>query len=697
MSTVEVTTRDATTPTGPQRPGRLILVGPADGGDGKLTRVQRRELLAGLIPEGLLREYGANILAVGADQLFIPINPSTPGTVSSVTQTGSGPLITVSGDPLGAFSIKVKITKSADQSTGLARFVVTTNGVTYSTTAQPISPETAATVVGTLDLNGAGVLAAVDGKNFELETEDGNPVLYTMGLETSIANLRTSLNTAIGVDSSNAIVNSTLRQGKYLVIQSGTTGAASEITIDNSTGEGDAMALLGLDGQFGQGTTSTLGELIGTVDMTTLDYATLNTKVFTCCTEDGNGVNYTIGVVADFAALVAALNVGIAADGSNAMVSATLRDGKYMVVQTGSTGADKVITSNEFGGMGLLGIANQVVAGADSTYLIPGTGVLVKFPAGLYSVNTLYEIETTAPRMDLTVVQNAIGAVPRDDGTVFDAIAIVEEDWADIYEMRAWYDAIAAILAGWRQGEPYRPIFLVMGAPKDVSDATLQSQFSSIDDQYGVIAARACWASGADLYGDHRRSSLLPLLMQMVKLDQSQSIGEREAGAINVRLDGPDGTTEVINSTAAVDMSDRFNVLMRFEGGTYFVTGRTLAKPGTQPGFNEFAFMRPFNQVCQIIHNTVARKLEATPPLNPDGTLKAEQANALDLAMQTSADLYWKGDKNGVRDRLSSLVAKYDRTNPFGSAKKYVVNVSSQHLGIAHSATVEVAMVSEQE
>lgn len=697
MTAIEVITKDATSPTGATRPGRLILLGAAKSGDGALKRVQRSEQLAPLVGEGILREYGAKVLSVAADQLFIPIAPSTPGTVSSVTQTGSGPLIAVSGDPLGAFDVKVKVTKAGTQSSGLARFTVATNGVTYNTTSQTIKPETAAEVVGTVNLNTGGLLASLAGQNFELETEDGNPVLYTMGAEVSVAALIVALNAAITADSSNATVQAALRQGKYLAIRSGTTGSASELIINNATGEGDAMPLLGLDGQFGQGTAASYGELVGTVDMTTLDYSTLNTKVFTCLTEDGNSVSYTIGVVANFAALVAALNGGIVADSSNAVVEATLRDGKYMVVRTGAVGDTKVITSNGLGGMGLLGIRNQTVTGADSTYEIPGTGLTIAFPAGTYPEGTIYSFTTTAPRLDLATVQAAIGAVPLDDGTEFDTIAIIEENWVDLDEMRAFRDAIAADLASKRQGEPYRPLLLAMGCAVTEADTDIRLKFADVDDEYEVFAVGDCYATGADLYGSHRRSALLPLVMQLAGLDLSQSIGDRAAGAIDVSMVGPDGTTLARNeNTASVEMSDRYNVLLKYKGGTYFAHGRTLAGPA-KPGFKVLAYMRPFLGICQIVHDVLAGKLEATLPLNPDKTLKAEAATDLDDAMQNACDLFTDAAKNGIRQRLSSVVAKYDRTNPFGDTKKYVAEVKVQHLGIAESGTVTASLVSEQE
>jgi hypothetical protein len=582
---VSVTAVDATQQAGTGSGQRLIVMGYASNAANALERYLTSASLVSTRGNGLPVEVMGKVLAAKGDQLFYSLSADTQGVASAVAQSGSGPLITVAGNPTGKFTVKVKVTKAATTDSGNARVKIATDGYTYGEEIQ-VKPRTAA-------------------------------------------------------------------------------------------------------------------ELVGTVDMTLLTLSTLNGKHFTCTGDDAAVGDVTMSSPpASVTALITELNAGLVTDASNCTVLTTLRAGKYLVAKSGTLGSTSTISAAAGDGMDELGLNGQSGTGTNSTFLIPGTGLTITFPTGTWVLDEIYTFTTTAPIVSLTTFRTAIAALPRDGSVDFSAVAIVQ-DWADEHDADTYIEAIRGDLAAWQTSEPYKVVGLVSGMPlgtpgisgQATNDTAIRVKFASRTSQWCWIAVGDCYVSGFSWLGSYRHSALTAKLIQMVSLDESRSIGEREAGAVvGISMTGPDGTTLARDEwTATVQMDDRFSVLCKEAGAPFFKTGRTLA---TSPGFNELAWTRPFAHAIQLTHDRLRNKLELTAPTDPAGKLLESIAKGIDHAVNGPLGIEILNPP-GARPRASGCVFRYDRTNIFSTTKSLPGTLTFQVLGIAHTASIASTMVSE--
>lgn len=585
---VSVTAVDATTTAGVGAGQRLLMMGYSSSGRAAASAAPERYLTAAALESargnGLLVEVAAKVINAKSDQLVSAITASTAGSVGSVSQTGSGPLITVAGTVRGKFSVRVKVTKAGTTDGGAARVKIALDGYTYGEEIQ-IRPRTAA-------------------------------------------------------------------------------------------------------------------ELVGTVDMTTLTLSTLNTKHFTCTTEDTNAADFTMATYATVAALITALNGGIVADSSNAVVDTTLRAGKYLVVRSGSLGSTSTITAAAGDGMDELGLNGQSSTGTNSTYEIPGTGLTITFPAGTWVLDEVYSFETTAPTVSSADFVTAIGLIPRDGSIDFSAIAIVQ-DFVDEHEAYTFLTAISSAVSAWQGGEPYKIVGIVAGMPlgtagisgQSTNDTAIRVKFASVTSAWLWCAAGDVYMTGFKWGGSFRRSALAKKLVDMVRLDESRSIGEREAGSTDdFSMTSPDGVTLARDEwTATIQMDDRFSVLCKEGGVPFFKTGRTLA---TSAGFNELAWIRPFYHAMQLAHDRLRMKLELTAPTDAGGFLLESVAKGIDHAVNGPLSVEIMNPP-GARPRASACFFTYTRSNVFATTKSLPGTLTFQTLGIAHTASITASMVSE--
>lgn len=227
----------------------LMFLGPSSGAyDGatprplleRILKIKDRQAAKALCGYGPLTEYVGAAAAAGGPQYAIPIE-YTAGSISAVTQTGSGPamLATATSNPDGpfdAFDAIVKITKAGDTDSGLARFALADDGVTFGDD-RDIPARKAAEVVS-VDIT--GLLGTLPTLTYSFQTEDAQVVSGTLtGPFATPQSVADELNTAIAGAASNAAA--TIRSAKYLVIQSGSLGASSSLTISAGT----ANAVLG--------------------------------------------------------------------------------------------------------------------------------------------------------------------------------------------------------------------------------------------------------------------------------------------------------------------------------------------------------------------------------------------------------------------------------------------------------------------
>lgn len=216
----------------------LAWIGVCTGGTAAANDVNEFTsdgLVATTLGYGPLTEAVAAAVRVSqVRQVGVKVNASTAATTSSVTQTGSGPLPTVSGTPRDSFNVKLKVVTGGALGTGQFKWAL--DGATYQGTVD-LPTQTSAQVVGTVDLTAAGALTGIDTKTFIVTLTAGGPYTTTFSGVTSASDVVTQIQTAIGVAGTVS-----LSQGKYLKVVDASTGTSSVLTV----GAGTANSQLGI-------------------------------------------------------------------------------------------------------------------------------------------------------------------------------------------------------------------------------------------------------------------------------------------------------------------------------------------------------------------------------------------------------------------------------------------------------------------
>lgn len=579
---VTVTAEDLTRQVSLNKGRPLVFLGPSSAvytRAGELLKVKDRQGAKALCGFGPLTEYVGAAAAAGGPQYAIPVE-YTPGTISAVTQTGSGPAMAVVGTtnpdgPFDAFDAIVKITKGGTTDSGLARFALADDGYTFGDD-RDIPARQAAEVVS-VDIT--GLLGTLPTLTYSFNSEDANIVAATFtGPFATPQDVADEINVEIGLAGSNTAA--TIRSGKYLVIQSGSLGATSALTINAGTAN------------------TTLGWTLGTVN------------------------------------------------------------------------------------------------GLDSVVEIEEMGVKLTFAAGTHVLGTTHAFTTAAPDVanaDYTAAMDYCRAEELDIG----GFVICDEQFADEFDFATRSKALTAHVDGLDDAEPRMFWELFMGTPAGFSDQAIRNQFAGWYNQRLSIAIGDVYAQGTAFpLGLRRRSAGFAQGVALVYRDESQSIGEREQ-VPSCLVKSPDGTTTIRNHwTAAVNMSDRFNVLLISKKLAMFLTGRTMANAANEPGFAELTWRRPFLHAMQAAHDAIIKELEKTPALDPLGFLGPKGVAAINSAVNVALDDEILRQRGGD-GRASSCRFVYDQTNVYGQTKKIVGTLIFQALGIAHEAEIVAQLTTE--
>lgn len=710
LGQVTVKPKDATRQAGAGAGQRLILMGCASNAPTSGRKLQRHITdanLEELIGYGLLTEVASKVLGARGDQLIYALPADTEGAITSVSVSPSGPQLGLTGNPTGKFAGRMKVTKGGATDSGTARVRFALDGYTYGPDVQ-VMPRTAAELVGTVDLTTLtyGPGGDLDGLVLPIESDTSGGAINVTFTAPASANVVVSLiNTAGGGDFVADIV-----AGRYLRIRSATIGSVGTIAL---RGGGDAYAALGF-GEPVEVTPAAPATITGTVSLTSGalfgNGGTLDTLTF-IATSDSGGPHTTTFVDP---ANASAVDAQITADAAGDYVP-SINGSTQLVIESASVGASATLTIGNGTANAALGFTNgqsdtgedatysdePEATGTNSTYLIPGTGLTATFPAGTWILNEVYTFATTAPSVSVASYQTAIESIPRDGSVKFSAIAIIQ-DWIDVDEAYNYITALGAAVGARQASEPYQAIGLVVGLPlggtglsaQATNDTACRVKFAAVTDEWIWAAHGDCYpANGFKWLGKFRHSALTAKLIQMVTLDESQSIGERKAGAVNgIDLTGPDGATLARDEwTATIEMEDRFSVLCQEKGAAFFKTGRTMA---TSPGFNELTWLRPFYHAMQASHDQLRTELEATPPLDPGGFLIESVAKSIDHSVQGVLDIEILNPP-GARRRASACFFVYDRANKLSDTKSLPGVLTFQTLGIAHNASIAANMVSE--
>lgn len=187
-------------------------------------------LVANTFGYGPLTEGIASAVRIAqVKQVGCKINGSIPGTKTAVTQTGSGPAITISGTPFDTATPKLKITSAG--ALGTATFRLAMDGGTYGPTVS-VPLETLAQVTGTIDV---GTLSwPQTGLTLILVADVGAAITYTAVIgETDVATFIANANAAFIAGPSSGRIK--LVQGRYIQAYSITPGATSSVQVTSTS------------------------------------------------------------------------------------------------------------------------------------------------------------------------------------------------------------------------------------------------------------------------------------------------------------------------------------------------------------------------------------------------------------------------------------------------------------------------------
>lgn len=226
----------------PEDTTRVVAkIGKAKGGTANTVYAfTNPALVAPSLTEGVLVEAGVEHVRTAKQKtLLVPCATSVSASVSSVTETpaGSGPTITVSGTPTDNLSVAVKIVKAGLPGVGQFRYAL--DGVTYGATID-IPARTKATIIGTVDLSGI-TLSTLNATTLKLDGDVGALTTCTFTTPSDVDDIAVQLNAVF-----NAVdITTSIRAGRYLVLESDTEGSGSTLSVDSSS---TADAILGVSG-----------------------------------------------------------------------------------------------------------------------------------------------------------------------------------------------------------------------------------------------------------------------------------------------------------------------------------------------------------------------------------------------------------------------------------------------------------------
>ncbi len=191
-----------------------------------------------VLGDGPLTEYVVPTSRVSKKRvLAIPVPATIDGTVSAVTEApaGSGPTITVAGDPLDRLEVVVKITKAGANAVGKYRIALD-YGETYGPELE-IPAKSNATLVGSVDLTGV-TLSTLNTTTLKVTASVGGLQTITFTTPSSIADIATQAN-AGSTGMTFSIANNRLK------VIDDVTGSTSSLAIDATS---TADTILGLSG-----------------------------------------------------------------------------------------------------------------------------------------------------------------------------------------------------------------------------------------------------------------------------------------------------------------------------------------------------------------------------------------------------------------------------------------------------------------
>lgn len=610
--------------------------------------------------------------------LLVPCSASTPGVLSSVTQTGQGPIITVAAidanGPRDDASVIGKVIDAGVAGVGtiaLSWSYVLTNGVASPLYQSKITiPERArATVLGTVDLTTLtyakpaivtgtvdlttltyGPSGDVDGLTLALNKDGAGSHTVTFSAPESAAQIVSQIN---GTHASLNNVASINQQNK-LVLTGVTLGSGGSMVIGSSTGEG----VLGLT----EGTTNgTAGDLDGLT--LTFDDDALATQTVTFSSPKP-------GSPADVVSKINAAT-GVTADVYTAM--------NVLRVRSNTKGSTSTLTITGGTGRTDLGLPLVAATGAESTYEIAHLGITITFSPstnGSFVANTTYAWSCKAPKMSDADIILRIADLVR-SGYPFGAIYIAGE--TDVTSSLARAQMLDAQMTALHQADAMKRA--AFGLDPSESDANVKSTFTSFRSAWVDLFARGAYVRGSSNIpgsGNILRSSAFAGAMADTFLPLYKDRGDHgityEPGIVGlpdvdgITSDEASATTKLVGSVQAAGIS--FNVPTKDVDGGYYFSGGYSAADGTSK-YCDSSVRNTMLRVGEIAASVLSRFVNDTDlDTNEDETLSDSAAELVNSAIETAVS------SELVPSALQAVNAQVDQTERFYSTKKLSATVT---------------------
>jgi hypothetical protein len=626
--------------------------------------------------------------------LLVPHNASTAGTISAVTQTGLGPLMTVAAantHPLDDATVIVKCTKGG--APGIAEFAVSHGFNVISQGNTPrlygssllMPARTSATIVGTVDLTtityakpaivtgtadvsdptlyGSG--GSLAGKTLIIDFDNGGGNTYTIP---SGASAPANLDALIAWLNSQFLSNGAASYTSFpkLVISGMDVGTSGEVDITGGT----ALTLLGLSVATTNGTAGALDGLTVILDE---DTTTAQTVTF------GTGTSAPTSAADVVAAVSAKTNITAALYSSR----------NFLSIVSDTIGSTSRLSITGGTGLTALGLTASVTAaaGAESTHTIEHLGIVCTFPTGTYRVGTTYAFTVKAPLPSVAEVEARLRALDQagfDFGVVHVAAALSATN------ALALAVALDALGAEWeaREGSP-RAVHFDIGVDVNESDSVVKSTFAAFRSRRVDIAPRGVYCSTGLIAGGASvlRSQSWPMADADALIEFYQDRGERQIpaladgfpGVFALTTDENVATVKFVNPTGA-----RMNVMVADTTTKFhFKGGYTSADASSK--FTDASTRNLTNRTFLVLFQELKRNENRTD-LDTESNGRLTEASADRVATSALPNL----ESALVPAAATAVQVLIDRTNDFYTDKEILGSCTVQNRVPARTVTVTV-------
>ena len=329
-------------------------------------------------------------------------------------------------------------------------------------------------------------------------------------------------------------------------------------------------------------------ELVGTVALNNTLAAALGTTTL-IMTSDVGAATTTFSSPATPTLAAAAVD-----SGGSTNYDGDLVGNSKIRVRSPTLGAASTLSVGAGTANAALGFTQGATAtGSAATYTIPGTGVVLTFPAGTYVLGEYYTFDTVAPLHAPAAITALLVRVEAkiSAGEPLGALWVVQED-PDTIETRSMLNAISTGLTAARLRHFY--YWGLSQATKDDSDSDVLLRCSTFEDQYVVCSGGDFYGSGGALTGAYFHRPWSWILARKAARDRfSSDLGNHQdkklstgIGLTLIARDERTATTKLATfRTPQTGSGGGFCVAESTTSGeVYTYAGRTMAAFGSVDG-----------------------------------------------------------------------------------------------------------------